>query len=127
MFERGDIHVALERVVRVHVQRLGARQVYGFTTEKFDIRTRRVEMGVVGNNGVRFDRDAEQDALRRPTLVRRDDLLESKDIHDRVTESIPATGAGVGLIATHDAGPGFRRHRAGPRVGQQIDNHVLGA
>ncbi len=111
--QRFDVHVAFERIVRVHVQCLGAGQINGLTTEKLYIRASRIKMRIVRNHRIIFDHHAEQDTFGRSTLVRRDNLLKSEDILDRVTESIPASGAGIGLITTHNASPGFCRHRAG--------------
>ena len=43
-----------------------------------------------------------------------------------IAEAVPRPGARVRLVPAHDAGPLFRRHRAGAGVGQQVDQDVLG-
>ena len=40
--------------------------------------------------------------------------------------AIPRRRPGVRLVAALDAGPLVARHRAGPRIGQQVDHDVLG-
>ena len=69
----------------------------------------------------------EQDALGRAPLVRRDDVAESGEVlHDRL-EAVERAAAGVRLVALHQRAPLRRRHRAGPRVREQVDEHVVAA
>ena len=84
-------------------------------------------MRIVGDDLPGLHHDAEQDVLGSAALVRRYDLLEAKDILDRVPKAIPAAGAGIGLVAAHQGAPGVRGHGAGAGVRQQVDDHVLGA
>ena len=70
--------------------------------------------------------DAEQDLLGGATLVRGDDVREREQLLDRLEEHVPRRRAGVRLVAVLDRRPLVAAHRAGARVGQQVDEHVLG-
>ena len=70
--------------------------------------------------------DAEQDLLGGPTLVRRDHVAERPQLGDGVEEAEPGRRPGVRLVAALDAGPLLGAHGAGARVGQQVDEDVVG-
>ena len=131
LVERGaqpvDVHVALERVVAVHVGELGAGQVERERAAELDVGAGRVEVAVVGDDVAFLAHHREQDALGGAALVRGDDVLEAGDVVDRVAEVEVRRAAGVGLVAAHDAGPLVGAHGAGAAVGEQVDDHVFGA
>ena len=101
-------------------------QVDRIAAHEVDVAARGVKVRVVGHKGTGFDHDAKQDVLGSAALVRRDDLLETEDVLDRVAEAEPAARAGVGLVAAHHCTPGLGRHGAGTGIGQQVDDDVLG-
>ena len=68
--------------------------------------------------------DAEEDPLGGAALVGRDDVLEREQLADGVAEDEVRRRAGVGLVAVLDRRPLVAAHRAGARVGQQVDQHV---
>ncbi len=121
-----EINVAFERVLRVRnvpclndqVDRLGARRL--------DVGAGGVEVRVAGNFGVGARHDAHQNALGGPTLVSRDHVLERHQVLHRLLEPEVGGRPRVTLVALHQAGPLRRTHRGGARVGQQVDDDVVG-
>ncbi len=111
---------------RLRVAALGDDEVDGLGAGELDVGARRVEVRVVGDDLVRPAEHAEQDLLGGPTLVRRDDVREREQLLDRLEEHVPRRRAGVRLVAVLDRRPLVAAHRAGARVGQQVDEHVLG-
>ena len=110
-----DVHVALERVVGLHVGQLGAGQVERDGTGELAVGARGVEVAVVGHHVAGLAHDREEDALGGAALVRGDDVLEAGDVVHRVAEVEERRAAGVGLVAAHDAAPLVGAHRAGAR------------
>jgi hypothetical protein len=68
----------------------------------------------------------EQDLLRRPALVRGQDVPEREQAPHRRAEPAERGRSRVSFVAPLHAGPLLSRHRAGPGVGQQVDQHLLG-
>ena len=124
--EPSDVHVPLERVDRLWVAALGDDEVDRLGARELHVGARGVEVGVVGDDLVRPAQDAEQDLLGGPTLVGRDDVREREQLLDRLEERVPRRRAGVRLVAVLDRRPLVAAHRPGSRVGQQVDEHVLG-
>ena len=104
----------------------GRRQVDGLGATEFDVGARRVEVSVVGDDAARAADDREEDLLGGPSLVSGDHVLEGEELLDRLQEPIPRRRPGIALVAVLDGGPLVAAHRAGARVGQQIDDDVLG-
>ena len=125
-FEPGDVHVALERVDRLWVAALGDDQVDRLGAGELHVGARGVEVRVVRDDLVRSAQHAEQDLLGGPTLVGGDDVREREQLLDRLEEHVPRRRAGVRLVAVLDRRPLVAAHRPGSRVGQQVDQHVLG-
>ena len=123
---RVDVHVPLERVDRLWVAALGDDEVDRLGARELHVGARGVEVGVVGDDLVRPAQDAEQDLLGRPTLVGGDDVREREQLLDRLEERVPRRRPGVRLVAVLDRRPLVAAHRPGSRVGQQVDEHVLG-
>ncbi len=75
-----------------------------------------------------FDTEAgEQDPLRGSPLMRGDDLTESGNFPDTVSEAIPRSRSRVGLVAAHHRGPLLLGgHGAGSGIRQQIDEDLFG-
>ena len=105
---------------------LGDDQVDGLGAGVLDVGAGRVEVGVVGDGLARAADRREQDLLGGPALVGRDDVAEREERLDRLEEAIPGRRPGIALVAALDAGPLVAAHRAGARVGQQVDDDVLG-
>src|SRR6185503_12170964 len=91
---------------------------------ELDVGPGRVEVRVAGDRLAGAADDREEDLLRRTALVGGDHVLEREEILDALVEAEPRGRAGVGLVTALDAGPLLGGHRAGPRVGQQVDDHV---
>jgi hypothetical protein len=123
--ERVDVHVALERVDRRRLATLGDDEVDGLGAGRLDVRSRRVEVGVVRDDLARAADDAEQDLLGSPALVGRDDVLEREERLDALEERVPARTARVALVAVLDGRPLVAAHRAGPGVREEVDEDVL--
>ena len=121
----GDIHVALERVLRGGVPTLVDHQVNGGRALGLDVGTRGVEVCVIGDDVVGFGHHREQDAFRRPALVGGYQVLERHQALDRLLETVKRWAAGIGLVALHDRAPLAGAHAGGARVGQQVDQHVV--
>ena len=122
--QRADVHVALERRPLARVT--WRRQVDRLCPAVLDIGARGVEVGVVGHDLAVATNDGEQDLLGGTALVGRDHVLERKQLLDRVEKSVPGRRAGIAFVAVLDGCPLVAAHRARPRVGQQVDDHVLG-
>ena len=69
---------------------------------------------------------AEEDPLGGPSLVGGDHVLEREQLLDRVAEHEPRGRARVRLVTVLDGCPLVARHRAGPAVGEQVDEDVVG-
>ena len=74
----------------------------------------------------RAENRVEQNALGRASLMSRDDVPETREIRDDLAESVERARPGVRLVSLHDGSPLRRRHRAGARVGQEVDEDVGG-
>ena len=124
--ERVGVHVALERMERGRVAALGDDEVDRLGAGRLDVGAGGVEVGVVRDDLARPADDREQDLLGGPALVGRDDVAERPQLLDRLEEREPRRRAGVRLVAVLDGRPLVAAHGAGPRVGQQVDQDVLG-
>ena len=111
---------------RLWVAALGDDEVDRLGAGELDVGARRVEVRVVRDDLVRPAEHAEQDLLGGPTLVGGDDVREREQRLDRLEEHVPRRRAGVRLVAVLDRRPLVAAHRARARVGQQVDEHVLG-
>src|SRR5581483_6192559 len=67
----------------------------------------------------------EEDPFRGAPLVRRDDVSVAGEILNDIAEAKEGTAAGVRLVPFDHRRPLPRRHRAGPGVGQQVDDHIV--
>jgi hypothetical protein len=101
------------------VDRRGARVL--------DIGARGVEVRVVGNHTAGSADDREENLLRCAALMRRNHDRKSRDLLHRRLHVVEAAAARIALVTVDDARPLTRAHRRRAAVGQQIDQHVLGA
>ena len=124
--QRRDVHVALERVVGLRVAALRDDQVDGLRPGVLDVGPGGVEVRVVRHDLPGPREHGEEDLLGRPALVGGDDVLEREQLAHGVAEHVVRRRAGVGLVAVLDRRPLVAAHRAGARVGEQVDQHVLG-
>ena len=83
-FERGDIHVAFERVDGAGLAAFGDDEVDGFGADELDVGAGGVEVGVVGHDVALLAHAAEEDALGGAALVGGDDVLVAEDVLDGV-------------------------------------------
>ena len=126
LLQRRNIHVALEGVALARLEPFRDRQVEGLRPGELDVGPRGVEVGVVRDDPARPADHGEQDLLRSPALMGRQDVPEREQAGHRLTEPVERGRSGVGFVAPLDAGPLLSRHRPGPRVGEQVDQHLLG-
>ncbi len=68
----------------------------------------------------------EEDALGGAPLVRRDDVLETRQLLHGVAEAVERAAARVRLVALHEGAPLRGRHRARAGIRQEVDEDVLG-
>ncbi len=85
-----------------------------------------VEVHIARHPLIRLDQHCAQNIFRRAALVGRDEMLEPEDVLHRGFETLERACAGVRLVAAHDRRPLLLAHRAGARVGEQIDEDILG-
>ena len=111
--ERLDVHVAFERVQRVRLPALRHGQVAGLGAGGFDVGPRRVEVRVVRHYVAAPAHRAEQNALGRPALMHRQNVLEPRDLVYGPVELVKRRAAGVALIALQHPAPLHRAHGAG--------------
>jgi hypothetical protein len=120
------IHVALEGNLRPGVVRFLDGQVQGNAPPDLDVGPGGIEMDVVGHGIALPDHGFEEKALRRPSLVGRDDMGKAEDRPDRLVKMKIIARPGVGFVPEHDPGPLVIRHRRGAAIGQKVDEDLLG-
>ena len=95
----------------------------------FDVGAGGVEVCVVGDDlPLSFpgtDHDFNKEAFGSTALVGGEDVADACDVLDDIAEAEPAWCAGVGLVTSHDPCPLFAAHRAGSRVGQEVDHDII--
>ena len=72
------------------------------------------------------DEGREEDVLRGPPLVGREEVLEAENVPHRFRELVVGGGPGIALVAEHHLGPLGGGHGPGTRVGEEVDVHVVG-
>jgi hypothetical protein len=102
----------------------GGRQIDADRARHLGVGARRVEERVADHALPRLHDEVEQEVLGGAALVGGDDLLEAGDGAHRRPKAVEALGARVALVAAHHRRPLGRAHRAGARVGEQIDQDV---
>src|ERR1700681_1101966 len=83
-------------------------------------------MAVVRDDLARIENRVKENSFRRAPLMSRNDVLETGQLADHGLEAVERPAARVRLVALHQRAPLRRRHRAGPRIGQEIDQDVFG-
>src|SRR5580692_4318770 len=104
----------------------GDDEIDGFGADEFDIRARRVEVGVVGNDVALLAGHAEQDAFSGASLMGGDDVTVAENFLDGIFEAVEAAAAGVAFVALHAGGPLMRGHGARAGDGEQVDEDIVG-
>ena len=87
------------------LQALRNHQVYRRRPGMFHVGAGRIKVGVVGNGLSCAADDREQNALRRPALVRRNDMGVPGELLHRGLKAVKAVAAGIGVIAAHHRRP----------------------
>jgi hypothetical protein len=113
------------RLPQGRLQALRDGQVDGLRAGELDVGPSGVEVGVVRDDPARAAGHGEQDLLRGPALMRGQHMPEREQAGHRIPEPLERGRPRVRFIAALYAGPLLRRHRAGPGVGEQVDQHVL--
>ena len=105
----------------------GDHQVARLGALDLDVGARRVEVVVVRHDVARAARTVwnRMRSAARPWCV---GMMCRKPVRSRddVAEAVERPAAGVRLVALHQRAPLRRRHRAGARVGEQVDQDVVG-
>ena len=123
--ERLEVHIAAEG--RVRDERVRPRQVHAARPRGLDVGARRVEQAVGQDGLAGQQRDGAQDALGGTPLVGGKHEGYPGQRARGVGEAVVAACACVRLVAAHHRGPLLGAHRARPRVGEEIDDDVVGA
>ena len=124
-FQPLEVDVALEWIQLVRRVSLGSHQIHGLGAGRLDVAASRVEVGIGRNDPARPADDRKQDRLGRAALVGGNDVPERHQLAHRRLESIERRRAGVRLVAAHHGAPLLGAHRAGARIGEQVDDHVV--
>ncbi len=122
----GQVDVALEGVLGGRVVRLVDDDVAERAAGELLVQARGGEVHVAGHPVAVLDQYLRQDVLGAAALVGGDEVLVAVVGVHGLFERVEVPRTGVGLVAEHHAGPLVVRHRAGARVGQQVDVDLLG-
>ncbi len=125
--ELADIDIPLEIDDFRRVVGLGDDHIDERAPGELLVQARGGEVHVARHDVARPDRDLREDVLGAAALVGRDDVLVAVMLLHRLFEVIKVFAAGVGLVAEHHARPLPVAHRAGARVGEQVDVDVARA
>ena len=123
--QRSEVHVPLERMVERGHAAFRNRNIQRLGAHRLDIAARRVEMGVRRDQVALLGDQREQQVLRRPALVGRDDVPEVHQVLHRRLEAVEARRPGIALVAGHHGAPLGRAHRRGAAIGQKVDDHIV--
>src|SRR5204863_5154548 len=97
--QRGNVHVSLEGMLQAGLLSLGDRKIQGLCADKFNIGASGIKVGVVGDNVTLLAGNAEQDSLRRPSLVCWDHVPIAEYFLYRVFKADKALAASVAFVA----------------------------
>ncbi len=122
-----QVHVPLEGMLALRIQALGDDQVVGLRARCLDVAARGVEVTVGGDHPARPAQDGEEDRLGRTALVGRDDVREGHQILHRGLKAKERGAAGVALVSGKQRRLLGRAHGAGPAIGQQVNENVVGS
>jgi hypothetical protein len=125
-FKRGHIHVAFERMLQGRLPAFRNDKIDRFGADEFNVGTRRIEVGIVGDDIAFLAHHSEENPLSGSALMRGNHVRVAADVLDRIAKTIEAAAARVALVALHDGGPLMRRHGASARIRQQVDQHIVG-
>ena len=110
----------------MQIARFGRRQIRRDGADIFDVRARRIEVTVVGNDVPLFQTRRSQNALSGASLMRRENVFETGNLAHGSLESSPGATAGIAFVAEHESRPLAVGHGARAAVGQQVDGDVVG-
>ena len=92
---------------------------------ELDVSLRGVEVGVSRNDVPLVEQGREDDVLGGTSLVRGQEVGHAEEPLDDRLEAEVGRGARVALVAGHHRRPLAVGHRAGARVGQQVDRNLV--
>ncbi len=122
-----DVDVSLERMPGLRLCPLVDHQINGLGSRVFDIGPGGVEVVVAGDDLAGAAHQLEEDALAGASLMRRQDKGHSRHLAQGLLEAVPASRAGVGLVAPDHPGPLLAAHGRRAAIGQQVDDHIFGS
>ncbi len=125
--ELRDVDIALEGMRFAGIVRFVDHQVDGAATAGADVGVGGVEVHVGGDGVPGMDEGRREDVLGGATLVCREEVPEAEDVVDRRLQPRVRASTRVRLVALDERGPLMVRHRARARVGEEVDEDVLGA
>ncbi len=125
LLECHQVHVAFEGVDEGRNAPLGDDQVSGLGSLHLDVGAGGVEVGVARDDVTPLEHRVEEDAFGGPSLVGGDDVAKAREVCNDVAEAVERAASGVRLVPLHESAPLGRRHGAGARVGEQVDENVL--
>ena len=110
-------HIALERRLELGVFGIIARHVDSEGLTRLDMTLRGIEMRITRDDLAGLNQIREQHVLRRTTLVRRDDIIETRERGHDLFELEERTGTRVALVAHHHRRPLTVGHRTRTGIG----------
>ena len=125
--EAYEVDIALERVRRLRVARLGDGDVDPGAARKLDVRARGREVEVRRHQRPRLDQELREQVLGAAPLMGRDQVPVAVGLPHRSFEPEEAARPGVRLVAELHRRALLLRQRRRAAVRQEVDEHVVGA
>ncbi len=122
-----QINIAFERVNQRRLQPFGDDQIDRLNADVFEVGAGGVKVRIVGHQIAFFADGGEQHLFSGAPLVRRHKVLHAGDALNDGLQPVKTARPGVAFVAFHDGAPLARRHRAGARIGQPVDQHIFSA
>ncbi|OPZ67578.1 MAG: hypothetical protein BWY83_02573 [bacterium ADurb.Bin478] len=122
-----NIQVALERQITAGLQRRIKEQLVHGSTQYFEMGAGGGKMIIHRDHIARFDQHLGDEVFGRTPLMRRQHVLQTKDLLDRGAEFIIGFRTGIGVIGHHHGSQLMVAHGVGAAVGEHIEKDIPGA
>lgn len=113
-------------MLALRVTRLVNDQVGRASASGADVGIGGVEVHIRRDKVPSPDERGSQDVFGGASLVGREKVFESENVIHRRFETMVGTRPGVRFVAEHHCRPLVLAHRARARIGQQVDENILG-